>query len=233
MRCPALVSLSLLMIPSLAASEGLDCRREVAEARQLFQDHSSARLRLAAPLASAVRHVLQRALTAEDEALVVAFGRGEVSATALDQRLWPKLRPVFERFERGGCRELGGVVAAQDAKVDVCAVRPGGTLHTGVLVSCARAPLQGETRRHIGLHVQRDEAGVRVSLRGYVQTRMSADASPDAADWKGFAVDVPLSDRAQAVAQLSAALDAFTGAESDFTWAVPASCMERVSVAAP
>jgi hypothetical protein len=232
----ALAALSLVALadPRLASAEQLDCARERADVHQLFQDHSSERMRFAAPLAQAAKHVLDRTLTEEDQQLVQAFGRGRASAAKLDRALWPKLRPVFDRFNRAGCRDLGGVVAAADAKTELLALRAGTAVHTGVLVTCARAPLQGETRRFLGLRVRRGEDGPKLSLYGFIQARVSADAAhAGEQQWSGVVLDVPLGDRAASSARLEQALASFAGLEEDFSWAVPAACKERVSAVVP
>jgi hypothetical protein len=230
-----------LVVPSLAApaapaapaaaSEPGECEAELASARSLYQGERARRLRLAAPLARAMRQVIARALTDDDRALLARFARGAAPAAEVDRALWPKLHPVLAEFNRAGCRDLGGVVRAEEVVEASTALRDGKGLHTGVVVACARRPLQGEARRFLGLRVRHGEDGPALGLLGFVQERGTPFASEAEAEWNGLAVSIPFGDRAAEEKALDAALDAFVGSEDDFTWTVPLSCRPRVTLA--
>lgn len=229
LRAAAVLALALLASPA-AAEERTACDSELAGAKRAYEAHRRERLRLAEPLARAVRQVVAQ-LDDADRALLARFGRGEVAAAEVDRTLWPKLFPALDRFNRQGCAALGGVVRAETPVEASTALRDGKGLHTGVVVSCARRPLQGEARRYLGLRVTRGEAGAALTLRGFVQRRETASASPADAAWEGVTVEVPLGDRAAEAAALEASLAAFTGTVDDFTWTVPASCLPRLTLA--
>jgi hypothetical protein len=178
-----------------------------------------------------VRQVIERAVTDDDRALLARFSRGAARAAEVDRALWPKLQPVLDRFNRAGCRDLGGVVRAEELLEASTALRDGKGLHTGVVVACARRPLQGESRRFLGLRIVHGEEGPAVALFGFVQERGSVFASQAEAEWSGLAVSIPFGDRAREETALDAAVAAFTGSEDDFTWAVPLPCRTRVSLA--
>jgi hypothetical protein len=228
-RLALAILLSLTALPALGLD--VDCGDELAAARRAFETQRARRLRLADPLALAVRQVIER-LGDEDRALVVRLARGEASAAQVDRALWPKLQPALDRFNRAGCRELGGVVRADEVVEASTALRDGKGLHTGVVVACARRPLQqGEARRFLGLRVTRGERGTVVALRGFLQERRGTFSSAEDAAWEGPVVEVPLGDRAGERAALDRALAAYTGTEGDLTWALPATCLPRVSLA--
>ncbi len=232
MRLVAAVAVAAAVAALPAHAREVDCKGELASARRAFETQKARRLRLADPLALAVRHVIER-LGDEERALVYRFTRGEATAAEVDRALWPKLLPALDRFNRAGCRELGGVVRA-DEVVDASTALGGGKgLHTGVVVTCARQPLQqGEARRFLGLRVKRGEHGPALALHGFVEEREGVYATADDATWAGLVVEVPLGDRAAERAALARALAAFTGSEDDFSWTVPSSC-PRVSLASP
>lgn len=214
-----------------SAAEKVDCGGELASARQAFETQKARRLRLAGPLARTVRQVIER-LGDEDRALVARFARGEASAAEVDRALWPKLLPALDRFNRAGCKDLGGVVRADEVVEASTALAGGRGLHTGIVVSCARRPLQqGEARRFLGLRVKHAEGGPVVALYGFLQEREDVSASAQGASWDGLVVEVPIGDRVAERAALDRAVATFTGSEDDFTWAVPASCLPRVSLA--
>lgn len=229
LRLALVATLTLAAAPA-RAGEVLDCPAELASAKQLYETQKARRLRLADPLARTVRQVIER-LGEEDRALVARFARGEVVAAELDRALWPKLFPAFDRFNRAGCKDLGGVVRADEVVEASTALRGGKGLHTGVVVACARRPMQGEVRRFLGLRVSPGAEGPVVALHGFVQQRETVFASVQDAAWDGLVVDVPLGDRGAERAVLDGALAAFTGTEDDFTWAVPAACQPLVSLA--
>lgn len=226
-----LAAATLLVLSALpAAAREVDCSGELAGARRAFHEQRARRLHLADPLARAVRQVIER-LDDGDRALVARYAAGKASAAELDRALWPKLYPAFDRFNRAGCDALGGVVRADPVVEASTALRGGKGLHTGVVVACARRPLaQGEARRFLGLRVKAGARGPALALYGFLQERESASAERDPL-WDGLVLEVPLGDRAAERAALDHALAAFTGSEGDFTWAVPASCLPRVSVA--
>jgi hypothetical protein len=177
-------------------------------------------------LARAVRQVIER-LGDEDRALVARFARGQVSAAEVDRALWPKLYPALDRFNRAGCKELGGVVRADEVVETSTALGGGKGLHTGVVVACARRPTQqGESRRFLGLRMKHGAEGPTLVLRGFVQEREGVSAAAEDASWDGLVLEIPLRDRASERGALDRAVAAFTGSEADFTWAVPASCTE-------
>jgi hypothetical protein len=230
-----MLRLALTALVALAAlptrGHDVDCRGELASARRAYEAQKARRLRLADPLARAVRQVIER-LGEEDRALVARFARGEASAAEVDRALWPKLYPALDRFNRAGCRELGGVVRADEVVEISTALGGGKGLHTGVVVACARRPTQqGEARRWLGLRVKQGAQGPAVALYGFVQEREGVSAAAEDAAWDGLVLEVPLGDRAAERAALDRAVAAFTGSEEDFNWAVPAPCLPRVSLA--
>lgn len=226
-----LAAVIALAAPHARAAEPVDCPGELAAARRAYEAQKARRLRLADPLARAVRQVIER-LGEEERALVAGLARGEVSAAEVDRALWPKLFPALDRFNRAGCAELGGVVRADPVVEASTALSGGRGLHTGVVVACARRPTQqGEARRFLGLRLKQGERGPALVLYGFLQEREGVYVSEEDAAWAGLAVEVPLGDRAAERAALDHAVAAFTGSESDFTWAVPASCLPRVSLA--
>lgn len=222
---------ALLLLAALpAAAHDLDCGGELAGARRAWREQRARRLRLADPLARTVRQAIER-LDDGDRALVARWAAGKASAAELDRALWPKLYPALDRFNRAGCSELGGVVRADPVVEASTALGGGKGLHTGVVVACARRPLaQGEARRFLGLRVKQGARGPVLELFGFVQERVTDSADRDAT-WDGLVLAVPLGARAAERAALDRALAAFTGSETDFTWAVPATCLPRVSVA--
>ena len=229
----ALAPAAAILIAALpaAANDPPDCARELASARKLFSSQKAQRLRLAEPLARAVRHVLDRTLDDADRELLARFARGEVAADDVDRALWPKLFPALDRFNRAGCKDLGGVVRAEEIVETSTALRGGKGLHTGVVVECARRPLQGEARRFLGLRLRRGDAGAAVALYGFVQARETVFAEEADAEWSGLVLNIPLGDRAGEAKVLDDVLVAYTGSEDDFTWAVPPACQPRVSLA--
>jgi hypothetical protein len=211
------------------AAETLDCRSELVSARRLFAEQRATRLHLADPLARAVRQAIER-LDDADRALVARFAQGEVSAAEVDRALWPKLFPAIDRFNREGCEPLGGVVRAEEVVEASTALRGGKGLHTGVLVACARRPMQqGELRRFLGVRVKHGERGQVLALVGFVQLRDTAFVAANGA-FDGLAVEVTLGDRRTERAALDRALGAFVGSAEDLDWAVPAACRTRVSL---
>jgi hypothetical protein len=225
----ALAAVLLSALPA-AAREAVDCEGELASARRLYEAQTSQRLRLADPLARAARQLIERTITDEDRALVARFARGEVGASELDRALWPKLLPALDRFNRAGCAPLGGVVRTEEIVEQSAALRGGKGLHTGVVMTCARRPLQGEARRWLGLRVKRGEQGPALALFGFVEARQTLSASAAGEEWSGLVVNIPLGDRATELAALGAAVASFTGTEEDFTWAVPSSCLPRITL---
>jgi hypothetical protein len=215
------------------AAEREDCARELASARTLYASQRATRLRLVEPLARTVRHTVEEVLTDADRELLARFARGEVRAGDVDRALWPKLHPTIDRFNRSGCKDLGGVVRAEEVVEASTALGGGKGLHTGVVVTCARRPLQGEARRFLGLRVRSDERGPRLALYGFVQERGTVFAAAADAEWSGLVVTVPLGDRAAEARALDAAVAAYTGTEDDFTWTVPPACQSLVSLAPP
>jgi hypothetical protein len=219
--------LALAAVP--AAAHDVDCRGEVASASQAFRSQRARRIHLVDPLARTVRQVIER-LGDEERAVVARFAAGQATAAEVDRALWPKLYPALDRFNRAGCKDLGGVVRADELVEASTALRDGKGLHTAVVVSCARRPLaQGEARRFLGLRVKEGERGPVVALYGFLQQRQTASASPADASWDGLVVEVPLGDRSTERATLDRAVARFTGTEDDFNWAVPQSC-PRVSL---
>jgi hypothetical protein len=214
-----------------ASAHEVDCQGELATARRAYEHQRARRLRLVDPLARAVRQVIER-LGDEDRALVARFARGEVAAAEVDRALWPKLYPALDRFNRAGCKELGGVVRADEVVEASTALGGGKGLHTGVVMACARRPTQqGEARRYLGLRVKHGAQGPAVALYGFVQEREGVFAAAEDAAWDGLVLEVPLGDRASERAALDRAVATFTGSENDFTWVVPAACLPRVSLA--
>jgi hypothetical protein len=212
------------------AGETLDCRSELVTARRLFAEQRAMRLHLADPLARAVRQAIER-LDDADRALVARFAQGEVSAAEVDRALWPKLFPAIDRFNREGCEPLGGVVRAEEVVEASTALRGGKGLHTGVLVACARKPMQqGEPRRFLGVRVKHGERGPVLALVGFVQLRDTPFVAADGA-FDGLAVEVTLGDRRAERAALDRALGEFVGSAEDLDWAIPAACRTRVSLA--
>lgn len=225
-----------LVLAAPAAREPLDCAREIADARRLFQDQASERLLFAEPLARAVRQVIDRTLTDEDRALIRGFKRGEVPAEALDARLWPKLRRVFARFNAADCRHLGGIAGAEETVDALTSMRGGTGLHTGVVVSCARRIRGFESRSHLGLSVRADEDGPTLVLRGVIERPQTIfSAVGERTPTRRIVVQIPLGDRASERDAFDRALAGYVGAESDFTWTVPASCgrVSTIGFAAP
>jgi hypothetical protein len=222
----------LVAVAALPASaHELDCGGELATAKRAYETQRTLRLRLADPLARAVRQVIER-LDVEDRALLARFARGEATAAEVDGALWPKLYPALERFNRAGCKELGGVVRADEVVEASTALGGGKGLHTGVVVACQRRPTQqGEARRYLGLRVKPGAQGPAVALYGFVQAREGVSAAAEDASWDGLVLEVPLGDRAAERAVLDRAVAAFTGSVDDFTWVVPAACLPRVSLA--
>lgn len=232
MQAVALILPALLAASAPRGPAPLDCSREVAEARALFHDHASERLRFAAPLERAVRQVLDRALGDEERALLRAFHRGEASAGELDRRLWPKLRPVFARFNAADCRNLGGVTSVEETVDAVTSLRGGAGLHTSVLVTCAHRLPASASRRYVGLRVVHGEEGPEVVLHGVIEAaQLAFVADGESAPRRRIAVRIPLGDRAVEEAALREALEGFTGSEADFTWIVPAACAPRLGAA--
>lgn len=231
-------SLAIVVTALLAAApsgpEGLDCPREVAEARALFRDHAAERLRFAGPLARVVRQVLDRALTDEDRALIHAFEAGEATAGDLDRLVWPKLRPMFARFNSADCRHLGGVARVEETVDALTVMRGGPGLHTAVLVTCAHRLPGPRSRRFVGLRVRPGDDGPALELHGVIEgAEFAFVADGEPAPTRRLVVRIPLGDRATEDAALRTALAEFTGTEDDFTWAVPPVCAPRVSGAAP
>jgi hypothetical protein len=223
---------ALLVLAALpAAAHDVDCGGELASARRAFQAQRARRVHLADPLARTVRQAIER-LGDEERAVVARFAAGKATAAEVDRALWPKLQPALDRFNRAGCKDLGGVVRADELVELSTALRGGKGLHTGVVVSCARRPLaQGEARRYLGLRVKEGEHGPALTLYGFLQERESVSVADKDAVWDGLVVEVPLGDRATERAALDRALAAFTGSEDDFTWALPPRCLDRVSLA--
>jgi hypothetical protein len=222
--------LSSIAVPASALAPA-ECATEIASARKLYVEHKAKRLRLADPLARAVRHVIERVVTDDDRALLGRFARGEATAAEVDRVLWPKLQPALDRFNRAGCKDLGGVVRVEELVEASTALRGGRGLHTGVVVECARRPLQGETRRFLGLRVVRRDEGPVLALFGFVQERETVYASRADAEWSGLVLSIPFGDLAGEGKALDAAVAAYAGTEDDFTWTVPDACQTRVSLA--
>jgi hypothetical protein len=211
------------------AHEPADCRA-AASARRHFEEQRAMRLRLADPHARAMRQTIER-LDEGDRWLLAQLAQGKTSVAEVDRALWPKLFPAIDRFNREGCSELGGVVRTEPVVEASTALRGGKGLHTGVLVACARRPLQqGEPRRWLGLRVKHGELGPTLALAGFVQVRGTPFVSEDGA-FEGIAVEVPLGDRRAGHAALDSAVGAFVGSAQDLDWAVPADCRTRLSLA--
>jgi hypothetical protein len=228
LRLTLAVLLALSALPAAAHDE--DCTGELASAKRAFETQRSRRLRLADPLARTVRQLIER-LGDDDRALLARFAAGKATAAQVDRALWPKLYTALDRFNRAGCKDLGGVVRQSEVVESSTALGGGKGLHTGVLVACARRPqAQGEVRRFLGLRVKHGDQGPAVALHGFVQEREGLAADQDPA-WDGLVVEVPLGDRAAERAALDRAVAAFTGTEGDFTWAVPSRCLPRMSLA--
>ena len=224
------LALALLAAAPARAHETLDCRAEVATARRLFEEQRATRLHLADPLARAVRLAIER-LDDGDRWLVARLAEGKVSAAEVDRALWPKLFPAIDRFNREGCDVLGGVVRAEPVVEASTALRGGKGLHTGVLVSCARRPMQqGEPRRWLGVRVKQGESGPTLALAGFVQVRGTPFVT-ESGSFEGLAVEVPIGDRRAEHAALDRAVGEFVGTAQDLEWAVPLACRTRVSLA--
>jgi hypothetical protein len=225
------IALAAIALAAPAPKPPLDCAREIADARQLYEHQASERLRFAGPLASAVEQVIDRTLDEEDRALIRGFKRGTVSAADLDARLWPRLRRVFARFNGADCRHLGGVARAEELVDALTAMRGGPGLHTGVVVSCARRVPGLEARSHLGLRVRPDDDGPTLVLQGVVERPDDVTrAAGDRPEVRRVAVQIPLGDRAAELASLSRALAGYAGAEADFAWIVPAACGGAVAL---
>jgi hypothetical protein len=230
LRLATSLALVLASLPAAASREPVDCRSELATAQRLLEGQRSRRLQLADPLARAVRQAIER-LGDADRAVVARFTRGEATAAEVDRALWPKLFPAIDRFNRAGCGALGGVVHAEEIVEASTALGGGKGLHTGVLVACARRPMQlGEERRYLGLRVRQGEQGPVIALYGFLQERESPFAAPGGS-FGGLVVEVPLGDRRAEHDALNRAVAAFTGSAGDFDWTVPADCRPRVTLA--
>lgn len=222
---------ALLLAGGAAPREAVDCGHEVAQARQLYEHQLAERLAFAAPLVRAVRAVVDRTLTDDDRALIRGFKEGAVSAAALDRRLWPRLRRVLSRFNAASCRGLGGVAGADELVDGLTALRGGEGLHTGVVVTCARAGT-GEGRRYLGLRVRPDGDGPTLVLDGVIEQReASLEVAGAPPELRRVVVRIPLGDRDAEGAALDGALAEYTGREADFTWMVPSACQQRLSTA--
>jgi hypothetical protein len=226
----ALALAAVLAAAAARAGEPLDCRSELVSARRLFEQQRASRLHLADPLARAVRQAIER-LDDGDRALLARLAKGEASVAEVDRALWPKLFPAIDRFNREGCAALGGVVRAEEVVEASTALRGGRGLHTGVLVACARRPMQqGEPRRFLGVRVKQGDGGPVLALSGFVQVRDTPFVTSEGA-FEGLAVEVPLGDRLAERAALDRAVGAFLGSAEDLDWAVPPACRTRVSLA--
>jgi hypothetical protein len=218
-------ALAALVLAAPAPKPPPDCAREIADARQLYQDQATERLRFADPLARAVRQVIDRTLGDEDRAAIRGFKQGTVSAAELDARLWPRLRRVFARFNAADCRHLGGVARSEEIVDALTAMRGGPGLHTGVLVSCVRRVPGLESRSHLGLRVRADEDGPTLVLQGVIERPETLTwAAGQAPEVRRLAVQIPLGERSAEFETLAHAMAGYTGTESDFTWIVPAAC---------
>lgn len=225
------VALTALLLAAPAPREAPDCAREIADAQELYRRQAAEGLRFADPLARAIRQVLDRTIDEQDRALIRGFKRGEVSAAELDRALWPRLRRVFARFNASDCRHLGGVARAEEIVDALTALRGGPGLHTGVLVSCARHVPGLESRSHLGLRVRPDEDGPTLVLQGVIERPETwMWAAGQAPEVRRVAVAVPLGDRAAEREALAHDLAGVAGAESDFTWIVPAACGRPTTV---
>ena len=229
----ATFALSLLLASAPQAREAVDCARELADARRLYEDQSAERLAFAAPLVRAVRAIVDHTLTDEDRALVRGFKDGTVAAAELDARLWPRLRRAFARFNAVACRNLGGVAGADELVDGLTTLGGGAGLHTGVVVACAQRIPGLEGRRYVGLRVRADADGPALVLQGVIErAELALVAAGERRPARRLALQLPLGDRAMEAAALDAALAELTGREADFTWTVPAACRSRVSTAA-
>jgi hypothetical protein len=225
-----------LVLAAPAPKDPFDCAREIASARRLFQDQAAAQVRFAEPLARAMRQVIDRTLTDEDRALIRGFKQGEVPAEALDARLWPRLRRVFARFNAADCRHLGGVAGAEETVDALTAMNGGAGLHTGVVVTCAQRIPGLESRSHLGLRVRADEDGPTLVLQGLIERPQTLFAAAGMRPpTRRLVVQIPLGDRASEREVLEKTMAGHAGAESDFTWTVPASCgrVSSIEFAAP
>ena len=223
------VAVAVLTASQARAGEKLDCRSEIVAARRHSAEQRATRLHLADPLARALRQAIER-LDDGDRALVARFALGEVSAAEVDRALWPKLFPAIDRFNREGCEPLGGVVRAEEVVEASTALRGGKGLHTGVLVACARKPMQqGEPRRFLGVRVKQGERGPVLALAGFVQLRDTPFVTEDGA-FDGLSVEVTLGDRRAERAALDRAVGAFVGSADDLDWAIPEACRTRVTL---
>ncbi|HET8542294.1 MAG TPA: hypothetical protein VFL83_20635 [Anaeromyxobacter sp.] len=225
------LALAAIVIAAPPAKPPVDCAREIADARQLYEDHAADSLRFADPLARAVHQVIDRTLRDEDRAAIRAFKQGTVTAAELDARLWPRLRRVFARFNSADCRHLGGVARSEEVVDALTAMRGGQGLHTDVLISCVRRLPGLESRSHLGLRVRRDEDGPTLVLQGVIerpQTVMWAAGAPP--EVRRVAVQIPLGDRDAERQALAQTMAGYAGSESDFTWIVPASCGKAITI---
>ncbi len=228
------VSALLFAAAAPAAREPVDCAREIADARELYHAQTAERLRFAAPLARTMKQVIERTLTDEDRALMRGFQQGAVRADALDQKLWPKLRRVFARFNATDCRHLGGVANAVELVDALTAMRGGAGLHTSVVVTCAQRIPGFESRRYLGLRVRADEDGPTLVLQGVLEQRELAFVpGGEGGPRRRLAIQIPLGDRGAERGAFANGLAAYTGSEAEFTWIVPARCRERLSIASP
>ncbi len=225
------LALGALLAAAPSQKESVDCAREIAAARNIYQEQASDRLRFADPLARAVRQVIDRILGDEDRAAIRGFKQGTVSAAELDARLWPRLRRVFARFNAADCRHLGGVARAEEIVDALTEVRGGAGLHTGVVVSCVRRIPGLESRSHLSLRVRADDDGPTLVLQGVIERPETLMwASGNAPEVRRLAVQVPLGDRASELETLAHAVAGYAGSETDFTWIVPASCGKPTTV---
>lgn len=219
--------LALSAIP--AAAHDVDCGGELASVRRAYQTQRARRAQLVDPLARTVRQVIER-LGDEEREIVARFAAGRATAAEVDRVLWPRLQPALDRFNRAGCNDLGGVVRVDELVESSTALQGGKGLHTAVVVSCARRPLaQGDARRFLGLRVKEGARGPVLALYGFLQERETGSARD--ASWEGLVVEVPLGDRTAERAALDRAVAQFTGTPADFEWAVPQTCLPRVSLA--
>ncbi len=225
------LTLTALLFAAPAPKEALDCAREVADARRLYEQQAAERLRFADPLARAVRRVIDRTLGDEDRALIRGFKQGTVSAAELDARLWPRLRRVFARFNAEDCRHLGGVAGSEEIVDALTTLRGGPGLHTGVVVSCARRVPGLDRRSHLGLRVRPDDDGPTVLLQGVIERPETLTwAAGQPPEVRRLTVQIPLGDRASELEALAHAVAGYTGDESDFTWMVPPACPRSTTV---
>jgi hypothetical protein len=225
------LALAALLLGAPAQKPKLDCARELADARRLYQDQAAEHLAFADPLARTVRQVIDRTLSDADRAAIRGFKQGTVSAAELDARLWPRLRRVFARFNAADCRHLGGIASSEELVDAVTAMRDGAGLHTGVLVTCARRVPGLESRSHLALRVRADEDGPTLVLQGVIERpRTLMWPAGDAPEVRRVAVQIPLGDKASELDALAHTMAGYAGQESDFTWIVPAACGKPTTV---